>query len=375
MSMNKLIPTTILLFFVFLLAVPSYVSADHVRIPETDTGAASLFSFFDLRERETYVQVTNTANPDFVEGQDTDNLNLSNDITFHVQIWYVVNDCTENNFFDTYTPHDTHVYNMRDIQTNNGTPSGVVLPDGAYGFISVVLLDSESDIARTTNVLVGNFRILDATGYEYRTNSSGWDNVGVAGSSCQPIGDDDDDDEPGRIYTFNFNTKGGVSFSDIVVISVNDLGSEFLDNNDGIEVSILEAWHLFDVDIVDLNENVFSCRNVIFGCVDQNNPLLEALFEEVEDHTDSSASVASFEYGINNAIPHSRGGELLCPGNNISEGFVRLERFDAGDDDDDDFDEGSMTAHFVGLNNGNGRGSMDFWWTDICEEVLNPPVQ
>jgi len=317
------------------------------------------------------VQVTNTANPDFVEGQDTDNINLSNDITVHVQIWNVDNDCAENNFFDTYTPNDTHIYNMRDIQTNNGAPSGVVLPDGAYGIVSVVLLDSGSDIARSTHVLVGNFRILDDAGYEYRTNSSGWDNVGLGGNRCQPI-DSIDSSAKDRVYTLNFNTNLGVSLSDIVVIAVNDLEDDFLNNNDGFEIDILEAWMTFDVNIVDLNENVFSCRDVIFGCVDEDNPLLEALFEEVSDHSSSSASVASFEYGINNAIPHSKGGELLCPGNNISEGFVRLERYDA---DDDDFDEGSMTAHFVGLNNGNGRGSMDFWWTDICDVVLNPQMQ
>ena len=43
----------------------------------------------------------------------------------------------------------------------------------------------------------------------------------------------------------------------------------------------------------------------------------------VANMSGDSANVASFEYGINDAIPHSRGGELLCPGNNIAEGFER----------------------------------------------------
>ena len=40
-------------------------------------------------------------------------------------------------FFDVYTPNDTHVYNMREILTNDGNPSGVVLPENAYGFVAV----------------------------------------------------------------------------------------------------------------------------------------------------------------------------------------------------------------------------------------------
>ena len=87
---------------------------------------------------------------------------------------------------------------------------------------------------------------------------------------------------------------------------------------------------------------------MIFACTDQDNPLYEALLEESGD-----ASVASFEYGINNAVPHSRGGELLCPGNVISNGFVTLDLLS---------DPFSNFVGYVGLNNGNGRGSMDSFW-------------
>jgi len=72
-----------------------------------------------------------------------------------------------------------------------------------------------------------------------------------------------------------------------------------------------------------------------------------------------SANVASFEYGINNAIPHSRGGELLCPGNITSEGIVRMRletRTDAFAFEDISF------IGYIGLNNGNGRGSFDSFW-------------
>jgi len=120
--------------------------------------------------------------------------------------------------------------------------------------------------------------------------------------------------------------------------------------------NVVNIWASFDVDIFDLNETPFSCRNVIFSCVDQDNPLLEALLEESGD-----ASVASFEYGINNAIPHSKGGELLCPGNVISEGFVLLDLIARGSDTEQEF------MFFVGLNNGNGRGSFDSMWYERGE--------
>jgi len=42
--------------------------------------------------------------------------------TLHIQIFNVGNLCSENNFFDFYTPNDTHVYNLRDITRNDGTP-------------------------------------------------------------------------------------------------------------------------------------------------------------------------------------------------------------------------------------------------------------
>jgi len=118
------------------------------------------------------------------------------------------------------------------------------------------------------------------------------------------------------------------------------------------------------------NENIFSCRNVIFACIDQDNPRLEELLEFVANDgindDDPSANVASFEYGINEAIPHSRGSELLCPGNNISEGFVQFTLNQSNAADRGGPPHLFLTG-FVGLNNGNGRGSMDSWWSINCE--------
>jgi len=107
--------------------------------PETDSSEDKLLAFFDLRDRETYIQITNTG-VDLNPGQDGDR--SGENLRLHVQIFNVDNNCNENNFFDVYTPADTHIYNMRDILTNDGSPSGVVLPENAYGIVSVGVIDA-----------------------------------------------------------------------------------------------------------------------------------------------------------------------------------------------------------------------------------------
>ena len=285
---------------------------------ETDSQSYQLVSFFDLRDRESFVQLTNTE---------------TGDRRIHVQIFNVDDNCNENNFFDNFTGNDTHVYNIRDIKTNDGNPSGVVLPANAYGMVVITVVDAAGS-SLIDRVMIGNFRVIDNSGYEYRTNLFGL-------SSFVP------DTLPGSEFTFNFNKQGGVILSDIIGVTLGCIGCGEVTAADIIDINTL-----LDVEILDLNENVFSCRNVIFACTDQDNPRLEELLEDV-----GGASVASFEYGINNAIPHSKGGELLCPGNNIQEGIVQLDFLSTG---------ASGGKIFVGLNNGNGRGSMDSYW------IMNP---
>jgi len=307
-----------------------------------DTGANlnSLFYFFDLRERETFIQLTYP-----------DTFSTGLNAVAHVQIFDVSNNCNENDFFDTYTPIDTHVYNMRDIKTNDGNDSGVMLSDGAYGIVAVAMFAVDGTGAPAgSGFPFGNQRIIDNNGYEYRTNAQGIFER-LAGS---PI--------PQLFNTFNFNQEAGITFSDVVGITVERV------NDPELPVlwdasNPLTAYNTFDVDILDNNETVFSCRDVIFSCVDQDNPRLEELLEFA-----GTANVASFEYGINNAIPHTKGGELLCPGNNISEGFAILRP------ELQPIASGSGLPSFlgyIGLNNGNGRGSMDsFWYSNLCE---SPP--
>lgn len=288
----------------------------------------SIFAFYDLRDRESYLQVTNSqASPS----------------TLHIQIFNVGNLCNENDFFDDYTGNDTHVYNMRDILTNDTNPSGVDLPDDAYGIVAISSVDLDEGGTEIVNgALIGNFRILDNSGYEYRTNMSGYSQ----GENFQSRSN----------YFPNFNQLGGVSLSDVVgmLLEINDSGNvEEWDAS-----NVINTFVVFDVDIVNNSEVLFSCRDVIFACVQPNDPLVDELLANNDIEGTNGASVASFEYGINNTIPHSKGGELLCPGNVIGEGVLNLSiqgiaaiTFDS-----------TIFPVFIGLNNGNGRGSMDALW-------------
>ena len=321
----------IVTFFLVFVSTNLYAGNFFGLSVETDRPSIQLTSFFDLRDRESYIQLTNT---------------FSTQVTAHIQIFDVSNNCNENNFYDVYTPNDTHVYNMRDILSNDGNPSGVILPDNAYGFVVATSVDPNDGFFPETNTsdysLIGNFRIIDVNGYEYRTNSTGWlaENVNITPNN----------------YYFNFNNESGVTLSDVVGISFGNAG-----DSDEVEViaDSVEQFIAYDIDIFDLNEVPFSCRNVIFSCIDQDNPRLEELLVNSGD-----ASVASFEYGINEAIPHSKDGELLCPGNVIDDGWVILNIIGTGD-----FNEGGSIFGFIGLNNGNGRGSMDSWWSDNVEVI------
>ena len=328
---RNLLLTTMLVFPFFFV---NSAGAGDVGILNTDSGDRQLVGFFDLRDRESFIQITNT--DEF--GQQ-----------IHIQLFDASNNCNENNFYDDYTGNDTHIYNIRDIQTNDGNPSGVVLPDGAYGIIVATLTREFSNMPVppmiSTFAFVGNLRIQDVEGYEYRTN--------LVGTRAQR-------EEEFGVFTFNFNSIGNVTVSDIVGI--------LLDNTQSVNfpaevfaADIVNTWVSFDVDIYNEDEVPFSCRNVIFACTDQDNPLLPALLEESGD-----ASVASFEYGINNAIPHSKGGELLCPGNTISDGLVRLTEISLGEDTD------PIYFIFTGLNNGNGRGSIDSIWNQNTTSLFDP---
>ena len=193
-------------------------------------------------------------------------------------------------------------------------------------------IDSQTQGGNT--FLIGNVRIEDNNGYEYRTNLT------TPGDDVPPLRQDR------RLLTFNFS--GDVTLSDIVGLTLDDAGPA----NNGVSVDDLnDAVVLADVDLFNLDEVPFSCRNVIFACVDEDSPRVSEILEALE-----GASVVNFEYGINEAIPSSKGAPLLCPSNVIDEGIVRLTLLD------EELDDGGRFVLFIGLNNGNGRGTMDTHW-------------
>ncbi len=339
------------IFVLFLAFTLSFVSLNYVEAgifvnnnsifitqPETDNNNSQydngIFYFFDLRERETFIQLTYP-----------DSFSIGVNAIAHVQIFDVSNNCNENDFFDTYTVNDTHVYNLRDIQTNDGSPSGVNLPDGSYGIVAITLGTYTNGFFPGT--AIGNLRIIDDNGYEYRTNAQSIN--GEFTGDFSPF--------PQAFMTFNFNSFSGVTLSDVVGLTFTGVfGNNTFEWDSS---SIIPAFTPLDVDILDNNETIFSCRDIIFSCVDEDNPRLEELLEFA-----GSASVARFEYGINESIPHSKNGELLCPGNNISEGIVKLnyEPYPSNINDFQANKAGPFFLGFIGLNNGNGRGSMDSFW-------------
>ena len=331
----------ILILIVSFLSIGSINSFSGKGIPliETDSGQNfSIFAFYDLRDRESYLQVTNSqASPS----------------RLHIQIFNVGNLCNENDFFDDYTGNDTHIYNMRDILTNDTNPSGVDLPDDAYGIVAISSVGpGEGGSTRfVEGALIGNFRIMDNSGYEYRTNMAS-----IGNNSSEPV--------EGQYYA-NFNQQGNVSLSDVVGIFLAGIDNGVIEEWDVSD--IINTFIVMDVDIVNNSEVLLSCRDIIFACVEPDNPLVDELFAITGDDDDdddsfegiNGASVASFEYGINNAIPNSKGGELLCPGNVIDEGLVVLNL--QGIAVPNNIDIGIIPI-FIGLNNGNGRGSMDSIW-------------
>ena len=125
----------------------------------------------------------------------------------------------------TTSDNDTHTDNMRDILTNDGNPSGVNLPDDAYGMVLISSVSGLSNELRAS-LPIGNFRIIDNNGYEYRTNAQS--------ALLQDVGGDGFSQS--EFYSFNYNIKSGVSLSDVVGITYSFIQAE---NPIGFEATAL----------------------------------------------------------------------------------------------------------------------------------------
>lgn len=265
----------------------------------SDIDPPQLSAPYDLRNRSTYIQVTNTT---------------TNNVTIHVQIFQNDRGCDELNFDDTLTGNDTVIYDLSNIIRNDGTPVPVNLLDDSNGYVVVTDRDSEA-----VSTLIGNFRIIDDTGYEYRTNMAG---VGPAPDFSFEITN----------YIANFNTIDGALWADVIGYAY--------DNSDTSTVTNLDLGVDFSIFVFDLQEEPLSCDTRNFACGSVMN------------------------YGINEDYFASRGDALLCPGGGLADpngGFISFENGFFVPIPNVEFDGDEIFIGLIGINNADGTGSMDYW--------------
>ena len=256
-------------------------------------------AYYDLRSRKSYLQITNPENEN---------------VRIHIQIFQHDRECSELDFFDELTPNDTVIYDLDNLVRNNGSEVPANLNDDSYGFIAISPDDGSGGILGDVD-LIGNFRIVDDSGYEYRTN--------IAGSSNSETGFDD--------AIAEFNTVSDAKYADVVgyaYILINDCTVSSVAN--------LDAGFNFEIFQFDLDEEPLSCDIRNFACGNVMN------------------------YGINEDYLNSRGGPLLCPGGGLANpdgSFVSFENGRKAEDPNEDV----VFVGLIGINNNNGTGSMDYW--------------
>ena len=244
-------------------------------------------------------------------------------------------ECEECNFDDMLTANDTHVYDIQDIMTN-GIPSLLIpsvpacqgITENSYGFI-VISYTGNSAGGHNHSPLIGMFRVIDELGYEYRANAVAEEHEG-----------------PGRINgdrtVVNFSLANGNNLSDLVGIVYEDLGPSSVDAGPRLAASFGDILSYDDIEFDT------SCSPTTFSC-----------------------AVGNFDKGIDNSVPNSKGQQnRICPTaqlDNVSSAWLDMPftGFVCRDANGDITTCGKMWFHgLVGLNNGDGTGSMDSWWQE-----------
>ena len=272
----------------------------------TDENASDLLvSYFDTRQRSTQVQVTN------IDSVDT--------ATIHVQIFADSFQCEDRDFTDTLTPNETHVYDISNLVSANGNPINFAIPDGSHGF---VIISSAINMVNAETI-IGNFRIIDDGGYEYRVNSAGYEND-----------IDECNDRVGR-----FSRAWGATHADFVAVDVDDSFNFLPDGTVDVSVDIPSTVEN-ELFVFDDEETGTSCGTITVGC------------DEEPGSGGNEPDVFTSEFinqGINDSFPNSRGGGVLCEGDFNTEGYILITAIE---------EEGELFG-FLGLNDGASRGSMD----------------
>ena len=276
-----------------------------VVMPIKAWGGISTIPDTDFPEDQLYFFWDLRGRESFFQVTNTDSAAL----TVHIQVFNAATGCTEFDYDDDFTGFDTHLYDVSKLTRNNPLNPLVGPPDltDGYGFVVV----STSTVTDGDVVLIGNFRVIDDEGgYEYRTNAAG--NYEAADTTSE--------------YTFNFNDIDGTIFSDVVGIPVIANGLSTV-----LAGPLITAT--FDPTLFDAAENDVSCPPVTFAC-----------------------APTTFDLGINQEIVNNKeGGESsICLGTDTN-GYVDLLLDTLGGGAD-------FFVGFIGLNNGDGTGSMDAWW-------------
>ncbi len=311
------------------------------RIDQTDQASYRLVFFWDLRmARQTFAQVTNTTNF-------TTNV--------HVQIFNVTSPavvCEETDFDDVYTPGDTHVYDLSNLVSNNDADGlgnvGNSAPnadlDEGYGLLVVSQVNASPD-------LIGMFRIIDGDGdFEYRTNAAGEEIAGgQAATNLWNIGD------------LNFNNVDGANLSDVIGL----------------------VYRSVDDDVVLASPLIQAVFGDATGDVTDSSPQIH-IFDEFESPTSCSPTTFTcaptlLDKGIDNFHPNSKGEVNRICNDSVDVGWLFMPIQDVFcfdfDPDTGDCGGGIVDIFFVGylgLNNGDGTGSMDSWWTPGIFDESDP---
>lgn len=261
--MNRAI-LRIFLFLILVIFIVPVTESNSFPVPGKSEFSYQLFYYFDLRDRDSYIQVTNNDNAS---------------VNLHIQIFQTNNFCNENDFFDEYTQDDTHIYNMSNIMSNDSNPTGVVLPVNAYGFVAITVMDGVGGLSVNNPVLSGNFRIVDDNGYEYRSVAASYPVIDTTSTV--------------NVFGFNFSPAGTNTFADVIGIAVDNTGA----GSPNVEAFGVDAT--FNLAIFNQNEIVESCVPETFSCASN--------------------------IGLNSVISNSKGAiETLCSATPFNEGHMRL---------------------------------------------------
>ncbi len=338
---NNLLSKLFCSVFLFVLLLLPTVSLAGLTVPlldQTDQVSDDLVYFWDMRmARQTYIQVTNLS---------------PFDADVHVQIFNVtspVTVCEETNFNDRFTAGDTHVYDLGNLVSNNDADGlggvGLSAPaaDLEEGYGLFVISSNSRGLINTQ--LIGMFRIIDGdSDFEYRTNAAG-----------EPLSVSEYFWDYGVL---NFNNVDGANLSDVVGLVYRRVDD-------------------FSVTASPLIQAVFGD---VTGDVTDPSPQIH-IFDQFESPTSCSPTTfacapAQLDKGIDNFHPNSKGEVNRICNDSVDVGwlFMPFERFNC-------FDESPVTGicesdmyfvGFLGLNNGDGTGSMDSWWTPgVADETAD----